>query len=56
MAIFEIGNGEITASVDSHGAELRSLRSAGNGMEYMWRGIRHTGGGHPRFFFHLSGC
>lgn len=38
MAIFEISNGEVTASVDSHGAELKSLRIAGSGTEYMWRG------------------
>lgn len=38
MAIFEISNGEITVAVDSHGAELRSLRSAVTGEEYMWCG------------------
>ncbi len=38
MAICEISNGEITASVDSHGAELKSLRSVEKGTEYMWCG------------------
>ncbi len=38
MAVCEISNGEITASVDSHGAELKSLRSVENGTEYMWCG------------------
>ena len=33
MAVCEISNGEITASVDSHGAELKSLRSVENGTE-----------------------
>lgn len=38
MAICEISNGEITASVDSHGAELKSLRSVEKEIEYMWCG------------------
>lgn len=36
MAIFEISNGKLTASVDSRGAELKSLRKAESGKEYMW--------------------
>lgn len=38
MAVIEISNGELTASVDSHGAELKSLRNVENGTEYMWCG------------------
>ncbi len=38
MAVCEISNGELTAAVDSHGAELKSLRSVENGTEYMWCG------------------
>ena len=38
MAICEISNGEITASIDSHGAELKSLRSVERETEYMWCG------------------
>lgn len=38
MAICEISNGRITASVDSHGAELKSLRDAVTEEEYMWCG------------------
>lgn len=38
MAICEISNGEITASADSYGAELKSLRSAEKEIEYMWCG------------------
>lgn len=36
MAIFEISNGRLTASIDSKGAELKSLRKAESGKEYMW--------------------
>ena len=28
-------NGKIAIGVEAHGAELRSLRDAGSGMEYM---------------------
>ncbi len=38
MAIFEISNGVIMASVDSRGAELKSLRSVEQEVEYMWCG------------------
>ena len=38
MAVCEISNGELMAAVDSHGAELKSLRSVVNGTEYMWFG------------------
>ena len=31
-------NGKIAIGVEAHGAELRSLRDAGSGMEYMWSG------------------
>lgn len=36
MAVCEISNGKLTAAVDSYGAELRSLRKAETGEEYMW--------------------
>ena len=38
MAICEISNGKIVASVDSRGAELKSLRSVDTEKEYMWCG------------------
>lgn len=38
MAICEISNGKITASVDTIGAELKSLRKAESDLEYMWQG------------------
>lgn len=36
MAICEISNGILTVGVDSRGAELKSLRKADAGTEYMW--------------------
>ena len=38
MAFFEISNGKITVSVDSRGAEMKSLRRIDTGEEYMWSG------------------
>ena len=34
--IYEIKSGEVTASIDTLGAELVSLKK--NGSEFMWRG------------------
>lgn len=31
-------NGQISIGVEAHGAELRSLKDEGSGMEYMWSG------------------
>lgn len=36
MAICEISNGKLTVSVDSCGAEMRSLRRVDNEKEYLW--------------------
>lgn len=36
MSRFEISNGVIGIEVDSHGAELKSLRRLTDGREYMW--------------------
>lgn len=38
MAVYELSNGEISIKVDSHGAELKSLRRTDTQTEYMWRG------------------
>lgn len=38
MALFQIGNEEITIQVDSMGAELKSLKKTATGVEYMWDG------------------
>ena len=36
MALFQIGNGQITIQVDSMGAELKSMKKTGIETEYMW--------------------
>lgn len=36
MALFQIGNEQITIQVDSMGAELKSLKKSAAGAEYMW--------------------
>lgn len=38
MALFQIGNDNITIQVDSMGAELKSLKRVDTGVEYMWEG------------------
>lgn len=38
MAVYRLKNNEIQISIDSHGAELRSLTDAKSGREYMWCG------------------
>lgn len=38
MAICEISNGMIAVSVESRGAELKSLRRVDGDKEYMWSG------------------
>ncbi len=51
MAIFEISNGRLTASVDSRGAELKSLRKSESGKEYMWcADARYWGRTSPTLF------
>ncbi len=38
MALFQIGNDNITIQIDSMGAELKSLKRLDTGTEYMWEG------------------
>lgn len=38
MALFQIGNEQITIQVDSMGAEMKSLKKTATGVEYMWDG------------------
>ena len=38
MALFQIGNEQITIQVDSMGAEMKSLKKTTTGAEYMWEG------------------
>lgn len=47
MALFQIGNEQITIQVDSMGAELKSLKKTAIGAEYMW-------GADPRFWKRTS--
>ena len=56
MALFQIGNEQITIQVDSMGAEMKSLKKTTIGVEYMW-------GGNPVFWkrtspvlFPIVGC
>lgn len=47
MALFQIGNEQITIQVDSMGAELKSLKKTTARVEYMW-------GGSPEFWKRTS--
>lgn len=38
MALFQIGNEQITIQVDNMGAEMKSLKKTTTGVEYMWEG------------------
>ena len=38
MALFQIGNEQITIQVDSMGAEMKSLKKTATRVEYMWEG------------------
>lgn len=38
MAIYQLGNGQISIQADSMGAELKSLKKTGTDTEYMWEG------------------
>jgi galactose mutarotase-like enzyme len=38
MAVYELKNDEILIRIDSHGAELKSLKKLSTGTEYMWCG------------------
>ncbi len=38
MALFQIGNEDITIQIDSMGAELKSLKKITTGEEFMWEG------------------
>ena len=38
MALYELKNEQIAITVDSHGAELKSLKKLADDQEYMWCG------------------
>ena len=37
MAVYELKNEKVSILVNSHGAELKSLRRLSTGTEYMWK-------------------
>lgn len=55
MAICEISNGKLVASVDSCGAELKSLRRVDTDQEYMWCGDKQYWGRTSPTLFPLVG-
>lgn len=55
MAICEISNGKIVASVDSRGAELKSLRKVDGDKEFMWSGDKAIWGRTSPLLFPLVG-
>ena len=56
MAIYELKNGTISVTVDSHGAELKSLKQRDTGTEYMWCGdAKYWGRTSPVLFPFVGG-
>ncbi len=56
MAIYSLKNTQIGICVDSHGAELRSLKKLDSGMEYMWNADPAYWGRTSPVLFPLVGC
>ena len=38
MAVYELKNELLCVTIDSHGAELKSLKRNHDNQEYMWKG------------------
>lgn len=56
MAIYELKNGTISVTVDSHGAELKSLKKLDTGTEYLWCGdAKYWGRTSPVLFPFVGG-
>ena len=56
MALYELKNEEISISIDSVGAELKSLKRLSTGTEYMWCGDpRYWGRTSPVLFPFVGG-
>lgn len=56
MALYELKNEEITIAVESHGAELKSLKKTDTGKEYLWRGdAKYWGRTSPILFPFVGG-
>lgn len=56
MALYVLENNEIRIEVDSHGAELRSLKDKCLGREYMWCGDASYWGRISPVLFPVVGC
>lgn len=37
MAVYELANETVSILINSHGAELKSLKKLSTGTEYMWK-------------------
>lgn len=56
MALYEVKNSEISIAVESCGAELKSLKKAESGAEYMWCGdAKYWGRSSPILFPFVGG-
>ncbi len=56
MAVYELQNEEIAIAVNSHGAELKSLKRRSDGQEYMWCGdAKYWGRTSPVLFPFVGG-
>mgnify|MGYP003416218223 FL=1 len=56
MAVYELKNDVISISMDSHGAELKSLKKLDTGKEYMWCGdAKYWGRTSPVLFPFVGG-
>ena len=56
MSVYELKNSEISVKIDSHGAELKSLKKLENGTEYMWCGdAKYWGRTSPVLFPFVGG-
>lgn len=56
MALYELKNNEISIAVESCGAELKSLKKAADGKEYIWRGdAKYWGRTSPILFPFVGG-
>lgn len=56
MAIYSLKNAQLCIHVDSHGAELKSLKKLSNDMEYMWDANPAYWGRTSPVLFPLVGC
>ena len=53
MGTYQLKNKELTLTVISAGAEMKSLKDTKTRQEYLWQADRNFGEEHHRFFFQL---